>query len=60
MDVSNNRLNGTLPPEWARLQGARYLNFSANNLGGQIPSDWRVSSNNNGTVDGGMVDLQFV
>ena len=60
VDVSDNRLTGTLPASWEGLANAEYLNFSANNLGGTIPANWRVSSNNNGTVDEGLINLEFM
>jgi len=60
VDVSNNRLSGTLPPSWADLSKARSLNFSANEIVGTIPPSWRNSSTGNGTVDRGLLDLQYM
>ncbi|KAJ7949771.1 putative Leucine-rich receptor-like kinase family protein [Quillaja saponaria] len=39
IDLSSNRLCGTIPSEITGLVGLRFLNLSWNNLSGQIPKD---------------------
>ena len=38
IDISNNNLQGPIPPEISNIVGLEFLNLSRNNLSGAIPS----------------------
>ena len=42
MDLSDNRLSGALPPEWATWKQLRRLYLSGNRLGGRLPLAWEA------------------
>jgi hypothetical protein len=67
--VENNRLSGTLPPEWSALGNVVELDISSAGISGTIPPDWSamdsltdlklVGNSLTGTIPTEFVDAEF-
>lgn len=43
--LQDNKLNGTLPDDWARLRSLRVLHLDNNLLTGTLPASWSAAGN---------------
>lgn len=42
LDISQNFLNGSIPPSMSRMASLSFLHLSSNHLSGALPTNWQA------------------